>query len=87
MITCVPGRGPLTLSESVLTRLRAEIRTDSGYRVALDELGQILVDCVIRADAQGEAVDKQLKRVQRAAKAAPWKQSNACAPKDLTSDA
>jgi hypothetical protein len=77
----------LMLSESVLTRLRAEIKADSGHRVALDELGQILVDCVIRAEAQGEPVVKQLKRVQRAAKAVPRKPLNACAPKDLTSDA
>jgi len=77
----------LMLSESVLTRLRAEIKADSGHRVALDELGQILVDCVIRAEAQGEPVVKQPKRVQRAAKAVPRKPLNACAPKDLTSDA
>ncbi|MRR11850.1 hypothetical protein EG835_05145, partial [bacterium] len=58
----------LMLSESVLTKLRAEIKSDSGNRVALDELAQILVGCVIREDAQGDHVDKQLKRVQRAAK-------------------
>lgn len=61
----------LLLSESVLTRLRAEIKADSGNRVALDELGQILVDCVIRPEAQGATVDKQLKRVQKAARATP----------------
>lgn len=59
----------LMLSESVLTKLRAEIKTDSGNRVALDELAEILVRCVIREDAQGDHVDKQLKRVQRAARA------------------
>jgi len=72
----------LLLSESVLTRLRAEIKADSGHRVALDDLGQILVDCVIRAEAQGEPVDRQLKRVQRAAKAAPRKNANTCEAKD-----
>jgi predicted type IV restriction endonuclease len=61
----------LMLSESVLTKLRAEIKADSGYRLALDELAQILVGCVLRADVQGDGVDKQLKRVQKAAKAAP----------------
>lgn len=70
----------LLLSEAVLTRLRAEIKADSGNRVALDELGQILVDCVIRPDAQGDTLDKQLKRVQRAAKAAPRKPAAACKP-------
>ena len=59
----------LMLSESVLTKLRAEIKTDSGNRIALDELAEILVGCVIRTDAQGQHVDKQLKRVQKAAKA------------------
>lgn len=58
----------LLLSESVLTKLRAEIKTDSGNRVALDELAEILVACVIREEAQGDHVDKQLKRVQRAAR-------------------
>jgi predicted type IV restriction endonuclease len=59
----------LMLSESVLTRLRGEIKADSGYRLPLDELAQILVGCVLRADAQGAGVDRQLKRVQKAAKA------------------
>lgn len=59
----------LMLTESVLTKLRAEIKADSGNRVALDELAEILVGCVIRLDAQGDHVDKQLKRVIRAAKA------------------
>ncbi|MDP2181388.1 MAG: type I restriction enzyme HsdR N-terminal domain-containing protein [Actinomycetota bacterium] len=58
----------LILTESVLTKLRAEIKSDSGNRVALDELAEMLVACVIRPDAQGDHVDKQLKRVQRAAK-------------------
>lgn len=70
----------LLLSESVLTRLRAEIKADSDNRIALDELGQILVDCVIRPEAQGDPVNKQLKRVQRAAKAAPRKATAPCAP-------
>lgn len=59
----------LLLSESVLAKLRMEIKSDSGNRVALDELAEILVGCVIRPEAQGDHVDKQLKRVQRAAKA------------------
>lgn len=59
----------LLLSESVLSKLRAEIKSDSGNRVALDELAEILVGGVIRDDAQGHHVDKQLKRVQRAARA------------------
>ncbi len=58
----------LMLSESVLTKLRAEIKSDSGNRIALDELAGILVGCVIRSEAQGDHVDKQLKRVQRAAR-------------------
>lgn len=58
----------LILSESVLTKLRAEIKSDSGNKIALDELAQILVDAVIRPEAQGAHVDKQLKRVQKAAK-------------------
>jgi predicted type IV restriction endonuclease len=61
----------LMLSESVLTKLRAEIKADSGYRLALDELAEILVGCVLRTDVQGDGVDKQLKRVQKAAKTAP----------------
>ena len=72
----------LLLSESVLTRLRAEIKADSGNRVALDELGQLLVDCVIRPEAQGDPVSKQLKRVQRAAKASPRKPAASCTPVD-----
>ena len=59
----------LILSESVLTKLRAEVKADSGNRIALDELAEILVGCVIRQEAQGDLVDRQLKRVQRAAKA------------------
>ncbi|KAF0208901.1 MAG: hypothetical protein FD171_542 [Actinobacteria bacterium] len=59
----------LILSESVLTKLRAEIKLDSGNRIALDELAEIMVGCVIHPAAQGEHVDKQLKRVQRAARA------------------
>lgn len=59
----------LMLTESVLAKLRGEIKNDSGYRLALDELAQVLVDCVIRSDIRGDGVDKQLKRVQRAAKA------------------
>jgi predicted type IV restriction endonuclease len=63
----------LLLSESVLTKLRAEIKTDSGYRLALDEVAEILVGCVIRDDVQGDGVDKQLKRVQKAARVLPRK--------------
>jgi predicted type IV restriction endonuclease len=79
-----PNIAKLMLSESVLTRLRTEIKADSGNRVALDELGQILVDCVIRPEVQGDPVDKQLKRVRRAAKAAPRKPANSCAPREQT---
>jgi len=61
----------LMLSESVLTKLRAEIKADSGYRLPLDELAEILVSCVLRPEVQGDGVDKQLKRVQRAMKPAP----------------
>lgn len=61
----------LVLSESVLTKLRAEIKSDSGYRLPLDELAEILVSCVLSQEVQGDGVEKQLKRVQRAAKAAP----------------
>jgi predicted type IV restriction endonuclease len=63
----------LLLSESVLTKLRSEIKAESGYRLALDELAEILVGCVLREDVQSDGVDKQLKRVQRAARATPHK--------------
>lgn len=63
----------LLLSESVLNKLRAEIKTDSGYRLALDELAQILVADVLSSRVQGDGVEKQLKRVQRARKATPKK--------------
>ena len=69
----------LLLSESVLTKLRAEIKADSGNRIALDELAEILVGCVIRLDAQGDHVSKQLKRVQKAARL-PRKPAAVCAP-------
>lgn len=68
----------LLLSEAVLTKLRAEIKADSGYRLALDELGQILVQNVMREEVQGEHTEKQLKRVQRAA--AKPKKAPACEP-------
>jgi len=60
----------LLLTESVLTKLRAEIKADSGYRLPLDELGGILVSDVLRPEIQDGDVDKQLKRVCRAAKMA-----------------
>jgi predicted type IV restriction endonuclease len=72
----------LMLSESVLTKLRAEIKADSGYRLPLDELAQILVGCVLRPEVQGDGVDKQLKRVRRAAKAAPRRAAAMPAPND-----
>lgn len=59
----------LLLSEAVLNRLRAEIKADSGYRLPLDELADIVVSCVLRPEVQDGRVDRQLKRVQRAAKA------------------
>lgn len=65
---CGDNVAKLLLSESVLNKLRAEIKNDSGYRIALDELAQILVSEVIRPDCQGEHVDKQLKRVKKAAR-------------------
>lgn len=61
----------LLLSESVLTKLRAEIKAESGYRLPLDELAEILFKCVLRTDVQSDGVDRQLKRVQRDAKAGP----------------
>ncbi len=66
---CGDNVAKLLLSESVLTKLRGEIKNDSGHRLALDELAEILVHDVIRPDCQGEHVDRQLKRVKRAAKA------------------
>lgn len=74
-----PNIAKLLLSESVLSKLRAEIKLDSGNRVALDELAEILVGCVIHPEALGEPVDKQLKRVQRAAKA-PKRAAKSCSP-------
>ncbi len=68
----------LLLTESVLTRLRAEIKAESNYRLDLVELSQILLSCVIRQEVQGDGTDKQLKRVQRAAKAAPRKPARDC---------
>jgi predicted type IV restriction endonuclease len=66
----------MLLSESVLTKLRSEIKAESGYRLALDELADILVDSVLREDVQSDGVDKQLKRVRRAAKAIPRKSAS-----------
>lgn len=66
---CDDNVAKLLLSESVLNKLRGEIKNDSGYRVALDELAEILVNGVIRPECQGEHVDKQLKRVRKAMKA------------------
>jgi predicted type IV restriction endonuclease len=70
----------LLLDEDVLTRLRAEIKAESGYKLDLVELAQILITCVIRPEVQGDGMEKQLKRVQRAARAtAPKKPSPSCA--------
>lgn len=74
-----PNIARLLLSESVLTRLRAEIKAESNYRLDLVELSEILASCVIRQDAQGDGTLKQLKKVQRAAKAVPKKPARACA--------
>lgn len=68
----------LLLDEDVLTRLRAEIRAESGYKLDLVELSQILVSCVIRPDVQGDGTERQLKRVQKAARATPKKPAAAC---------
>ena len=43
------------------------------------ELAEILVGCVIRLDAQGDHVSKQLRRVQKAARV-PRKPAAVCAP-------
>jgi predicted type IV restriction endonuclease len=70
----------LLLDEDVLTRLRAEIKAESGYKLDLVELAQILITCVIRPEVQGDGMAKQLKRVQRAARTtAPKKPSPSCA--------
>lgn len=58
----------LILSEAVLIRLRSVIAAESGYRLALDELSSSLVSSVFRSELQDGEVDKQLKRIQRAAK-------------------
>jgi predicted type IV restriction endonuclease len=56
----------LLLTEGVLARLRSEIKSDSGYRIALDELSELLVACVMRPDVLGVHVDKQLQKIKRA---------------------
>lgn len=67
----------LLLNESVLTKLRSEVKNESGYHVDLDELSDILVNCVIRPDVQGDHFNKQLQRIKKAAKA-PRKATAAC---------
>lgn len=65
-----PGNiAKLILSEPVLTKLRATINTESGYKLPLDELGNILVSSVFRPELQDGDMDKQLKRIQKAASA------------------
>ncbi len=60
----------LLLTESVLSRLRSEIRADSGHRVALDELSEILVNDLLRSElAEGDHVNRQLQRIKRASRA------------------
>lgn len=63
-----PNIARLLLDEDVLTKLRAEIRAESGYKLDLVELSQILVSCVIRPEVQSDGMQKQLKRVERAAR-------------------
>jgi len=59
----------LLLSESVLNKLRAEVRADSGYRITLDELADVLIADVVREDAQGDPFAKQYKRLLKSARA------------------
>ncbi|MHB9004186.1 MAG: type I restriction enzyme HsdR N-terminal domain-containing protein [Coriobacteriia bacterium] len=65
---CPDNVAKLLLSESVLNKLRGEIKNDSGYRIALDELADILVGGIMRSECCGEHIDRQLKRVRKAAK-------------------
>lgn len=58
----------LLLTESVLTRLRSELRSDSGYRVDLDELMGILAGQVISPEHRGNHLDKQIRRLKRVGK-------------------
>jgi predicted type IV restriction endonuclease len=75
-----PGNiAKLILSEPVLTKLRAVINTESGYKLPLDELGGILVSRVFRPELQDGDMDKQLKRLLRAANA-PKKTKAVAAP-------
>lgn len=74
-----PNIAKLLLSESVLSKLRAEIKAESTYRLDLVELSQILVSCVLRPDVLGDGTDKQLKKVQRAARTTAKRPDRACA--------
>jgi hypothetical protein len=65
---CPENVAKLLLNEAVLNKLRAEIKADSGYRLALEELAGILVNDVIKPEAQGVHIEKQFRRLQRAAK-------------------
>lgn len=73
------------MTASTSPSLPAEIKADSGNRVALDELAGILVGCVIRTEAQGAHVDKQLKRVERAVKAPRRRAAAGVAPAAVSS--
>jgi predicted type IV restriction endonuclease len=59
----------LILSEPVLTKLRAVVNSESGYKLPLDELSGVLVSSVFRPELQDGDMDKQLKRIQKAANA------------------
>lgn len=80
---CGDNSAKLLLSEVVLNKLRAEVKSDSGCRIALDELAEVLVGHVLRPDVQGEHVDKQLRRVKKAVKA-PAKRVAAAPPVPAT---
>lgn len=71
----------LLLSESVLAKLRSEVKNESTYRVDLDELSDILVNCVIRPEVQGNHFNKQLQKIKKAAKI-PRRAAAACKPEE-----
>ncbi|MGV8084411.1 MAG: type I restriction enzyme HsdR N-terminal domain-containing protein [Coriobacteriia bacterium] len=73
-----PNIARLILTEPVLTKLRSEIKNDSGYRIALDELSDLLVGCIIRAEVNTDAVSKQHQKIKRAAKGTSKQSRQVC---------
>lgn len=71
---CGPNIAKVILSESVLTKIRSEVRAVTGHRVPLDELATLLAQDVLRADVQS---DETAKLIRKAAIAANRKSTTA----------